>query len=470
MTITRDNSSYTQHGQGYAPGPGAVSISDSDAMAEYPSYWGEWAMPRSSSPSPPQTQEIQISGSARNTQFPILIGSARVTGDLMGLRYNSTLNWLWLAYRLGEAPPAGLSSITSIKINGEDVSEGTGTLATGLSWCYYCNAHLGAQSQTVDATFDGLPFGSYNWTQRHQGTAWIAIILDTTATPNLSSIPVVTAKFDAGSITDWDGSSRSLSNPAAAAYYYLSSERFGIDASAASFNVTEWDAFADFCDVSLSGEARWTVNGALTGQGSRDVLDLILKHGFGAVWFWGDEWHVGYIKTHASAAATATQDDFAKVGGLRYTNVSRRKLPNRVFAWFYDTVNERDDCRVAEATDMTPSNCRETQARLELCTSENMAQRWAQTYLNVMREESRVGTCILHPGITKNLAPYERIDITSEVDGEAASRPWRIVGIKPHPGGFLELDLRYYSSTALSTATSDPTDEVGNSFTYDGET
>jgi hypothetical protein len=194
-----------------------------------------------------------------------------------------------------------------------------------------------------------------------------------------------------------------------------------------------------------------------------------MKHGFGAVWYWGDEWHVGYIKTHASAAATITQDDFAKVGGLSYTNVSRTSLPNRVFAWFKDETNERDDCRVAEAPDMTPSNCRETQARLELCTSASMAQRWAQTYLNVMKEESRVAKCIVHPGVAKNLAPYERVDITSEVDGQAASRMWRVVGITPHTGGMMELELRQYSSSALSTATSDETVEVGINFSTDAE-
>ncbi len=133
---------------GAMPDPhGAVSIDDT------PPYRGEWVIPLSSSPSPPETQEITISGSARNTQFPILVGNARASGELMGVRYNTTLNWMWLAYRLGEAPPGGLSSITNIKINGEDVSEGTGTVNTGLSWCYYCNAHLGAQSQAVDSLF-----------------------------------------------------------------------------------------------------------------------------------------------------------------------------------------------------------------------------------------------------------------------------------------------------------------------------
>lgn len=455
---------------GAMPDPwGATSVTDGDIFADPPNYRGEWVMPRSVSPSPPQTQEITISGSARNTQFPILVGSTRAVGELMGLRYNTTLNWMWLAYRIGEAPPDGLSSITNIKINGEDVSEGTGAVNTGLSYCYYCKAHLGAQSQAVDANFDGLSFGAHTWDQRHQGTAWIALILDTTETPNLTTIPVVTCEFDAGSIDDWDGSSRALSNPAAAAYYLLSSERFGLDASASSFNVTEWDAWADFCDVDISGEARWTVNGAITGQSFRDSLELVMKHGFGALWFWGDEWHVGYIKTHASAASTITQDDFAKVGGLSYTNVSRTRLPNRVFCWFTDEANERDDCRVAEASDMTPANCRETQARLELCTSADMAQRWATTYLNIMKEESRVAKCTVHPGVAKNLAPYERVDITSEVDGQTSARQWRVVGISPRMGGVLDLDLRQYSSTALSSATSEDTIEVGNNFETSAE-
>jgi hypothetical protein len=49
------------------------------------------------------------------------------------------------------------------------------------------------------------------------------------------------------------------------------------------------------------------------------------------------------------------------------------------------------------------------------------------------------------------------VDITSEVDGQTASREWRVVGISPRMGGVLELDLRQYSSTALSSVTSDVT-------------
>jgi hypothetical protein len=434
-----------------------ATVSDSDATVDYPVYNGEDLIPRNYTPAPPQTQEIQISGSARNTQFPILVGNNRITGDLMGVRVTSS--FFYLAYRLGEAPPGGLSSISNIEIDGESISEGSTTAATGLSWCSYCKAHLGAQSQTVDTVFEGLDFGDYDWIQRHQGTAWIAIRIVLDVAPQFTSIPVVTAEFDAGSITDWDGASRSLALPAVAAYYYMTSERFGFDAAAADFNDTEWDAFADFCDADLSGENRWEVNGALTGQSSRDVLELILKHGFGSIWFWGDEWHCSYLHTLGSATATATQDDFAMVGGFRYTNVSRRKLPNRVFAWFYDTTNKRDDVRVADASDMTPSNCRETQVRLELCTSASMAYRWANTMLGVMTEESRIGRCILHPGIAKDLVPFERLDVTSDVG--LADSQWRVTGVKPRVGGFIEVDVRQYSSSALSVATSDPTGGVG---------
>jgi hypothetical protein len=130
-------------------------------------------------------------------------------------------------------------------------------------------------------------------------------------------------------------------------------------------------------------------------------------------------------------------------------------LPNRVFAWFQDTTNDRDDCRVAEASDISPSNCRETQIRLELCTSQDMAQRWAGTYLGVMDEESRVLKCTLHPGIAKNIAPYERLDITSDVGLSAST--WRVISTTPRPGGFLEIEARQYSSTALNEDESDAT-------------
>ena len=233
----------------------------------------------------------------------------------------------------------------------------------------------------------------------------------------------------------------------------MSSERFGFDAASGSFNSTEWDAAADFCDATISGEDRWAINGALTGRSSRDVIELISKHGFLTTWYWGDEWHIGYIHTLSSADATATQDDFAQSGGFKYTNVSRRKMPNRVFAWFNDEDNERDDARIAESSGISPSNLRETQVRLELCTSPHMAQRWAGTYLGVMEEESRVGRCILRPGVAKNLAPYERLDVTSDVG--LSSSQWRVTSCKPRHGGFLEVDVRKYSSTALSEATSE---------------
>ena len=441
-----------------APSPGVQPpISDSDAMADYPIYSGEWIIPRSATPSPPPTQEITISGSARNTQFKILVGSARITGDLMGVRIDTTS--MDLAYSLGEAPPGGLSSITNIEIDGTSVSVGSGTGNTGVNWITYCAAHLGAQSQSADATFAAASWATYDWTQRHQGTAWIAIRVLLTEAPLFTSLPIVKCDFAAGSVNDWDGSSRLLSNPANAAYYYMSSERFGFDAAAAAFNSTEWDAFADFCDATIGGEARWAVNGALTGQSSRDILELILKHGFGTTWYWGDEWHVGYLKTLSSASATATQDDFAKTGGFRFTNVSRRKLPNRVFAWFTDTTNDRDDCRVAESSELTPSNVKETQIRLELCTSSDMAQRWASSYLGVMDEESRVGKGILHPGVAKNLAPYERLDITSDVG--VSDSQWRVTGVKAKTGGFIEVDVRQYSSTALSETTSDDQESIG---------
>jgi hypothetical protein len=67
----------------------------------------------------------------------------------------------------------------------------------------------------------------------------------------------------------------------------------------------------------------------------------------------------------------------------------------------------------------------------------------------------------VHPGVAKNLAPYERVDITSEVDGQTSARSWRVVGISPRMGGVLELDLRQYSGTALSAATSDDTISSG---------
>lgn len=444
------------------PGPDAVAvddtpISDDDALAGYPVYYGEPILPRSSSPSPPQTQEISISGSARNTQFPILIGNARTTCDVMGVHVASSV--FNIAYRVGEAPAGGLSSITNIEIDGTSVNAGSGTVATGVPWITYCGAHLGAQNQTVDSTFSAVAWSGYGWNQRHQGTAWIAIQINLGTAPTFTTIPVVTCEFDAGSIDDWDGNSRSLSNPACAAYYVMSSERFGFDAAAGSFNVTEWDAFGDFCDAVINSEPRWAVNGTLTGQSSRDVLELILKHGFGATWYWGDEWHVGYLKTHAAAAATATQDDFAMNGGFRFTNVSKRRLPNRIFAWFTDEANDRDDCRIAESTDISPSNCRETQARLELCTSSDMAYRWAQSFLGVMKEESRVGKGILHPGVAKNLAPYERLDITSDVG--ITDSAWRILSAKPRAGGFIDVDVRQYSSTALSAEYDDPLEDLG---------
>lgn len=287
-----------------------ADVEEKEQTDSFPIYWGGGAVPRPTKPAP---REMVISGSSRGTAIPIPVGTARITGAVIGYKLSS--NWLVTVYRLCEADQRMNLYQGTTKYNNDTSAaswignvvqlDGTQTTvhsyissawtdwdyagfgrtlsvarfipsamsSSGLPTCTQITqtsvaldwteqvviaaGHLNDLTPSdgwdftgkIEVTIDGV--GSPNtFKWRENGGAWTTGVAITGSDQDLGSTGVDIA-FGAttGHSLNDTWTIRSLSNPFMAAYFYCTSIRFGPYWDKSVFDQATWTASADVCDV-----------------------------------------------------------------------------------------------------------------------------------------------------------------------------------------------------------------------------
>ncbi len=309
------------------------------------------------------SQELRVSNTIVGSRLPIMLGSAKVTGQLMAGPHDDS-GTLRLAYALCEGE---VNSISTIKLNGEAIAD--------LDWVDSYSSYTGTTSQSVDTNLANLS----GWESSYPGIAYVSVAIDL-ANAQSPGIPTLTAVVDKGSVSDWGATSRDTSNPVVALWSYVSDSEIGRGWSASDIDTTSWEACRTWCDGSMTDSTnRWTVNGAVMAGYDEDLIELILRHFFGRLWKWDGKWYMSCYKTMATADHTLTESSGHFVKTPPYSRTPYSQRPTTVVAHGIDGSTWKDCSRMAHS-DNNATTERRVDLRLDLCTSPSMLARYAAQY------------------------------------------------------------------------------------------
>ena len=151
---------------------------------------------------------------------------------------------------------------------------------------------LGTSNQVPPSLLSALPV----WTSNHKlnGIAYLYLNLeyDSDAFPN--GVPEVSAVIKGKKVFDPRDSSTSWSdNPALCLRDYLTNEDYGLGASEDNIDDDMFIDAANVCDQTVSGQKRYTCNGAFTtGAAPYEVIEDLLTSMGGSLWYSQGKWRV----------------------------------------------------------------------------------------------------------------------------------------------------------------------------------
>jgi hypothetical protein len=187
-----------------------------------------------------------------------------------------------------------------------------------------------ADAELIDDTRN-LSVQEGRWSNAHrlQGIAYLYVRLefDDDAYPN--GVPAISATIRGRLVHDPRTDTTAWSdNPALCIRDYLCAD-FGLNVPASRIDDASFIAAANICDQMVSGEKRYTLNGAfLTSETPENVLSAMLTSMGGILWFSRGKWRV---KAAAWSEPVATFDEDDLRSGIQLmTRSSRRDTFNTV--------------------------------------------------------------------------------------------------------------------------------------------
>lgn len=140
--------------------------------------------------------EVSISGTVLDTPYPIVVGHALVTGQLINTPAESTPGIYHLAYRLFDADNRVEYEISNVKVGDYSITATGGS--TGVAWIPWAQAYDGTQTAR-DATF-GAAFN--DWDQAFTSMGVLFLKINANTGPGFQ-IPTVTCEVKTSTLVDW---------------------------------------------------------------------------------------------------------------------------------------------------------------------------------------------------------------------------------------------------------------------------
>ena len=288
-----------------------------------------------------------------------------------------------------------IDSYQAIYLNDEEVTlDGSGNVTAPSHYVgkVRIKKYLGTDSQEADADLVS-EVGEWSTDHRARGIAYLYVrFQDSAAFPN--GIPTVTALIRGKKVEDPRTSTTAWSdNPALCIRDYLLSD-YGLSESASDLQSTLFEDAADACDVTVSGDKIYTMNGSFTLDADpEDIIRNMLSSMGGIFWNYAGKWA---ILAAEYRAPTLTLDENDLRSPLEVaTRHSRRDNFNVVRGQYKGAATDYqpDDYReVTSGLWLTEDN--DIPARTELnllfTDTEVMAQRIARTFLRRNRRQITV--------------------------------------------------------------------------------
>ena len=343
----------------------------------------------------------QISGtSGAALDHQIIYGEARVGGVRIYDASTGTDNKY--LHRIIAFAGHEIDSYQEIYLNDDVVtidSNGNVTSPSRYNGNVRIKTYLGTDNQAADRNLisDTKTISDGRWTTSHRlrGIAYIYVRFryDVDAFPN--GVPSVSAKIRGKKVYDPRTATTVWSdNSALCIRDYLTSE-YGLDQPASRIDDTLVTTAANICDQTVSGEKRYTCNGAFTtGLEPSEILNDLLSSMGGLLWYGQGEWRMR-AAAYTAPVLALDEDDLRSSVSVS-TRHSRRDNFNSVkgiFAgdetdWQPADYPEVDDGGIYLATDNNVPNVMDFP--LPFTSSSKTAQRIARIALRRNREQLTV--------------------------------------------------------------------------------
>ena len=373
-------------------------------------------------------REIQVSGTALEAPRPIIYGTRQIAGTILDMEVSTAgtgpyTNLIHIWFFLCEGP---VSSITNIEVNGTPIGS--------AAWVQSYSTYLGADTQSVD---------TFLTTSSYPGSAGVrvSVRLEESRSPGF---PTLTATVAKGSLTDWDGVTRSARNPIAQMFEYMTNAEYGMGEDPANFHSDSWNDSADWAEALVGGEERFGCDIILTGLRDEEVLQQIGLHCFAYEPFLVDGlWRIACFRDLTTDVVSLTADDMLAVSKERFTPISAR--PHGVRVGYIDPDDWSSQTILAG-----DYGSRVISISLPGCTSRSMAARWGEQHKGLIDGEKQHFKTVAPPSAI-DVLPGDGIEFTPR-NGSAAR--YRVKApVILHDDGSIELEIQSYDASAQSSTT-----------------
>lgn len=258
--------------------------------------------------------------------------------------------------------------------------------------------HLGADNQTVDTVLQSR-VGTSEWSDDHRlnGLAYLYVRFKYDASVFPNGVPEVKALIRGKKVYDVRTDTTAWSdNPALCIRDYLRKDDYGLGEKADNVDGVggSFADAADVCDETVSGEPRYTCNGAFTTDVAPvDILETLLTSCAGTLWYSQGKWR---MKAGKYIAPTLSLDENDFIGPISvHTRHSMRDNFNGVRGTYKGEDNEwvfSDYPPYQDPAAVTEDGGLESFSDLDLLFTDNEpeTQRLAQIALNQNRQQITV--------------------------------------------------------------------------------
>ena len=272
---------------------------------------------------------------------PVIYGEHLVSGNVIYQdAYGDDSPKLDMQVAVSEGP---IDSISSVKVNDFDL--GASNYST----------RLGNRSQSPT---------SMNPEANHAFTAYIAASLNAEEM-ELSGTPTLTSIVRGREIEVYDGSSwvtQYSNNPAYVLLDFLTNDRYGLGIDDSQIDKDSFIAVANWCDETVNGGPRYTLNTVLDRQASSlDIIQKMLQTFQSFLVYSGGELRLKADTVEDSVAQTFDEDNIVQ-GSFSYQQVAGDEVPNTIHAEY---VEPDEGWQMVKATYENDTDIRNRGKRIE---------------------------------------------------------------------------------------------------------
>lgn len=393
--------------------------------------------------------EIQVSGTLKDGPISYVIGSTRVTGQIMRKPVVFNNRFMYIPYFLCRVPPGMEYDFSEFRVDRTPVFEGSGT-GTGVPWVSSLNIKNGSMTQEVTTGFAGV-FPDFN--QRLRTFAYAEVVLDFNSLPDSSQIPVFSSIVTSPTVKDWYGNDRQLTNLPTALWWFLTMPIKKRAVSPQKLDSESFDVAANECDIDVNGEELWNGNGQLIGKTGEEITTTLTSHFWGSLsWNWGETIKLVMLKRDIPVTENLVRSDFDPRERFKARRVQDDDIATFVEVGFTETENYTIDTVQYRDELSIPNDLTDPQAQMDLFTSSTMARRWGSVLVERSKLTQLFGEGVLHSSKAVTLDMFSRVSFTNDLLWNGAIE-WLVDQIQPRAkSGDSHIVLSEYDENALAIA------------------